>query len=135
MQSPPGLAGYHSRHQRQGRISRHSHSLYLGAGRGKIYDVQTIQETIDFAQRLAMDTVQIMILTPLPGTSFFTRMMAEGEVVPHTYGVKYTMFSMLFTDPGSMSLVNLNRLTGRRGSKNVCFSFSGVRFAPISPAT
>jgi len=43
--------------------------------------VETIRETVDFALRMRIDTVQFLMLTPLPGTSLFARLEAEGRLL------------------------------------------------------
>ncbi|MBF0318713.1 MAG: radical SAM protein [Nitrospirae bacterium] len=51
-------------------------------------DVDTIRKTADFAINLGIDTVQFMILTPLPGTPFFVEMQQSGRLL-HTDWSKY----------------------------------------------
>ncbi|KWT75939.1 B12-binding domain-containing radical SAM protein [Candidatus Magnetominusculus xianensis] len=51
-------------------------------------DVDTIRKTADFAINLGIDTVQFMILTPLPGTPFFFEMQHSGRLL-HTDWSKY----------------------------------------------
>ena len=43
--------------------------------------VETIRETVDFALRLRIDTVQFLMLTPLPGTPLFEKLEAEGRLL------------------------------------------------------
>ena len=91
----------------------HIHGMFvLGA---ETDDVQTIQETIDFAQRLAIDTVQIMILTPLPGTPLFTQMMESGRLL-HTdwskYDVQHVVYRPRLMSPATLQIETL-RAMGR----------------------
>jgi radical SAM superfamily enzyme YgiQ (UPF0313 family) len=91
----------------------HIHGMFvLGA---ETDDVETIQETIDFAQRLAIDTVQIMILTPLPGTSVFTQMMESGRIL-HTdwskYDVQHVVYKPRLMSPAALQIETL-RAMGR----------------------
>jgi len=43
-------------------------------------DVQVIRDTGEFARRAKVDTVQFMILTPLPGTQTYADLEAQGRV-------------------------------------------------------
>ena len=43
--------------------------------------VDTIRDTVDFALRLRIDTVQFLMLTPLPGTPLFEKLEAEGRLL------------------------------------------------------
>ncbi|MEW5919984.1 MAG: radical SAM protein [Bacillota bacterium] len=43
--------------------------------------VETIRETVDFALRLRIDTVQFLMLTPLPGTPLFEKLEREGRLL------------------------------------------------------
>jgi anaerobic magnesium-protoporphyrin IX monomethyl ester cyclase len=40
----------------------------------------TVRQTAEFARKHKIDTVQFMVLTPLPGTAFYDRMDAEGRI-------------------------------------------------------
>ncbi len=43
--------------------------------------VQTIRETVDFALETRIDSVQFMMLTPLPGTPFYEKLEEEGRLL------------------------------------------------------
>ncbi|NLY39211.1 MAG: radical SAM protein [Firmicutes bacterium] len=43
--------------------------------------VQTIRDTVDFALQTRVDSVQFLILTPLPGTQLFKKLEAEGRLL------------------------------------------------------
>lgn len=43
-------------------------------------DVKTIRETVRFARGLKIDTVQFLVLTPLPGTETFEELMEQGRI-------------------------------------------------------
>ncbi|MCG6551358.1 MAG: B12-binding domain-containing radical SAM protein [Candidatus Magnetominusculus sp. LBB02] len=51
-------------------------------------NVDTIRKTADFAINHGIDTIQFMILTPLPGTPFFFEMQQAGRLL-HTDWSKY----------------------------------------------
>ncbi|MBU4194190.1 MAG: B12-binding domain-containing radical SAM protein [Actinobacteria bacterium] len=44
-------------------------------------DRAAIRETVRFAKRTGIDTVQFLILTPLPGTEFYTEMCQQGRII------------------------------------------------------
>lgn len=44
-------------------------------------DVQTVRETVKFALKNKIDTVQFLILTPVPGTRFFKEMDEQGRLL------------------------------------------------------
>jgi radical SAM superfamily enzyme YgiQ (UPF0313 family) len=71
----------------------HIHGMFvLGADTD---DAGTIQETADFAIKLGIDTVQFLILTPLPGTPLFQDMMKTGRII-HTDWSKYDVQHVVF---------------------------------------
>jgi len=91
----------------------HLHGMFvLGA---ETDDVQTIRETVDFAQRLAIDTIQIMILTPLPGTPLFDEMKKTGRLL-HTdwsqYDVQHVVYKPRLMSPATLQIETL-RAMGR----------------------
>lgn len=49
-------------------------------------DVKTIRDTVRFALRHQIDTVQFLILTPTVGTRDYQRMEAEGRLIPEMKG-------------------------------------------------
>lgn len=58
-------------------------------------DVETIKRTADFAIKLKIDTVQFMMLTPLPGTPVFSEMRDSGRLL-HTDWSKYDAHHVVF---------------------------------------
>ncbi len=50
-------------------------------------DAATVAQTADFALQNKIDTVQFLMLTPSPGTSFTERMTAEGRVLTHDWSL------------------------------------------------
>ena len=44
-------------------------------------DAKSAQATVDFARRLGIDTMQLMMITPAPGTRFFDRIAAEHRLI------------------------------------------------------
>ncbi|MEJ2683059.1 MAG: radical SAM protein [Candidatus Sulfobium sp.] len=58
-------------------------------------DVDTIRKTADFASRHGINTVQFMVLTPLPGTAFYKEMKTSGRLL-HNDWSKYDMLHIVF---------------------------------------
>ncbi len=46
---------------------------------------ETIHETIDFSKKAKIDSVQLAILTPLPGTSLYQRLQEENRLYPQSW--------------------------------------------------
>ncbi len=58
-------------------------------------DVDTIRKTVDFAMKLGIDTVQFLMLTPLPGTEIFNEMRDSHRLL-HTDWSKYDAHHVTF---------------------------------------
>ncbi|MFZ5906536.1 MAG: B12-binding domain-containing radical SAM protein [Nitrospirota bacterium] len=87
----------------------HIHGMFvLGADTD---DVETIRGTADFATGQGIDTVQFLILTPLPGTPLFHD-MTEGRRLLHTDWSKYDVQHVVF-EPRLMSPATLQIETFR----------------------
>ncbi|MGM0664988.1 MAG: B12-binding domain-containing radical SAM protein, partial [Thermodesulfobacteriota bacterium] len=91
----------------------HIHGMFvMGA---ETDDVGTIHETVDFAENLGIDTLQIVILTPLPGTPLFSDMMKSGRLL-HTdwskYDVQHAVFKPRLMSPAALQIETL-RAMGR----------------------
>jgi radical SAM superfamily enzyme YgiQ (UPF0313 family) len=71
----------------------HIHGMFvIGADTD---DVDVIQRTVDFAIRNGIDTIQFMVLTPLPGTPLFKEMKENGRLL-HTDWSKYDAHHAVF---------------------------------------
>ena len=70
-------------------------------------DVNTIRETGDFAIKLGIDTMQIMPLTPLPGTPLLDEMRESNRLL-HTdwskYDVQHVVFKPLLMTPAVLQI-------------------------------
>lgn len=87
----------------------HIHGMFvLGADTD---DVETIRGTADFATHLGIDTVQFLILTPLPGTQLFQDMVENGRLL-HRDWSKYDVQHVVFR-PHLMSPTTLQMETFR----------------------
>jgi len=81
----------------------HIHGMFvLGADTD---DVDTIRKTADFARRHHIDTVQFLILTPLPGTPLYAEMVENKKLI-HTNWSKYDAHHVVYK-PATMSPVTL----------------------------
>ncbi len=83
----------------------HIHGMFvLGADTD---DVETIRGTADFATGHGIDTVQFLILTPLPGTPLFNDMM-ESRRLLHTdwskYDVQHVVFKPWLMSPATLQV-------------------------------
>jgi radical SAM superfamily enzyme YgiQ (UPF0313 family) len=89
----------------------HIHGMFvLGADTD---DVETIRGTADFATGNGIDTIQFLILTPLPGTPLFHDMMESGRLL-HTdwskYDVQHVVFSPMLISPAILQIETFNAM-------------------------
>lgn len=68
-------------------------------------DVHTIRQTVKFAKRMEIETVQFIMLTPLPGTPVFKAMEEEGRLLSRDWSY-YDGHHVVFK-PRKMSFVDL----------------------------
>jgi anaerobic magnesium-protoporphyrin IX monomethyl ester cyclase len=71
--------------------------------------LQTIQETLDFALKNRIDTVQFLILTPLPGTRTFSELEQGGRLLTRDWNL-YDAHHVVF-QPAQMSAYELQKAT------------------------
>jgi radical SAM superfamily enzyme YgiQ (UPF0313 family) len=71
--------------------------------------LQTIEETLDFALKNCIDTVQFLILTPLPGTKTFFDLEQEGRLLTRDWNL-YDAHHVVF-QPWQMSPYELQTAT------------------------
>ncbi|MFH1653094.1 MAG: radical SAM protein [Pseudomonadota bacterium] len=74
-------------------------------------DRNTIKETLKFAKKIDLTTVQFLILTPLPGTPVFNKMEAEGRLISRDWGY-YDAHHVVFK-PKKISMFELQKETVR----------------------
>lgn len=87
----------------------HIHGMFvLGADTDS---TDTIRQTLDFAIRNGLDTIQIIALTPLPGTKIFDEMRGAGRIL-HTDWSKYNLQHVVFK-PAQMSAATLQLETSK----------------------
>ncbi|MBI5739093.1 MAG: radical SAM protein [Nitrospirae bacterium] len=68
-------------------------------------DIQTIRKTQRFANRLEIESIQFMVLTPLPGTPVFEEIKEQGRLL-HTDWSKYDAHHAVF-EPKLMTAAEL----------------------------
>lgn len=90
----------------------HIHGMFvLGADTDNI---ETIKKTADFAINLGIDTIQFLILTPLPGTPLFYEMKETGRLI-HTDWSKYDTHHVVFIpkriDPLTLQIETINAMS------------------------
>lgn len=59
-------------------------------------DIKTIRQTVRFAKKEKVDSVQIMILTPLPGTETYDELKKEGRLLSDVGWDKYDAHHVVF---------------------------------------
>ncbi len=100
--NPRTLAAYNKKQSRTDIVSCiravksygiHIHGMFVfGADTD---DIGTIRDTASFARDLGIDSVQFMILTPLPGTSFYAEMEKSGRLI-HKDWSRYDSHHVVF---------------------------------------
>jgi radical SAM superfamily enzyme YgiQ (UPF0313 family) len=69
-------------------------------------DIETIRNTAKFAKKLDIDSIQFMVLTPLPGTPVFEELKSSGRLI-HTDWSKYDAHHAVF-EPTLMTAFELH---------------------------
>jgi radical SAM superfamily enzyme YgiQ (UPF0313 family) len=72
---------------------------------------KTIKETVKFAIKHAIDTVQFLNITPLPGTAFYEQMKAAGRIISFDWSL-YDGHHVV-TQPAKMTAYKLQRASLR----------------------
>lgn len=76
------------------------HGMFMLGGEGDT--VQSIRETVEFALDVHIDTVQFLVLTPLPGTPLFEQLDAEGRLLTrkwHLYDGQHVVYRPARLEP------------------------------------
>lgn len=87
----------------------HRHKIMVEAGLifGFDHDDETVFDTtVAFAEAIKVDTAHFAILTPLPGTHTFHRMVSDGRVTSFDWG-RYDLYHAVF-EPTRMSQATLD---------------------------
>jgi radical SAM superfamily enzyme YgiQ (UPF0313 family) len=85
------------------------HGMFVFGGDAD--DIRTIRSTQKFARHLNINSVQFMMLTPLPGTSVFDELMHQGRIIHKDWG-KYDAHHAVF-EPELMTAFELHTETFR----------------------
>ncbi len=93
-------------------------------------DRQTIDETVRFARRMKIDTVQFMVLTPLPGTETFFELRQQGRLLEEDWS-KFSGHHVVFK-PQLLSAYELQKEAAIRAMRRFyslwqCWKF-GLQF-------
>ncbi|RJQ50666.1 MAG: radical SAM protein [Nitrospiraceae bacterium] len=76
-------------------------------------DIQTIRNTQKFAKKLDIDSIQFMMLTPLPGTPVFEEIKAQGRLL-HTdwsrYDAHHAVFEPILMTPFELHVETLKAM-------------------------
>lgn len=78
-------------------------------------DVQTIYDTVDFAKKMKIDSVQFLILTPLPGTPVYDNLNHANRIFNHDWSY-YDGHNVVF-EPAKMTAYELQVETFRAMNK------------------
>jgi radical SAM superfamily enzyme YgiQ (UPF0313 family) len=73
-------------------------------------DRETIKETVRFAKRSGIDTVQFLVLTPLPGTETYDELCAQGRIFVDDWA-KFSGHHVVF-HPAKMTPFQLQKWSG-----------------------
>ncbi|MGM0652107.1 MAG: B12-binding domain-containing radical SAM protein [Bacillota bacterium] len=95
---------------------------------------ETIRETAEFAVEARIDTVQFMILTPMPGTPFFDQLEQEGRILSYDWSLydgHHTVLEPLSMTPEELQRETVKALKEFYSLKNV---FKNVKFTGWSSA-
>ena len=76
-------------------------------------DIDTIRKTADFAIKAKIDTVQFMMLTPLPGTPIFFEMKDNKRLLHNDwskYDAHHVVFSPVLMKPETLHIETLRAM-------------------------
>ncbi len=76
------------------------HGMFVFGGDGDT--AETIRETADFAVEAKIDSVQFMMLTPMPGTPFYEQLESEGRIINYDWSLydgHYAVFKPALMTP------------------------------------
>jgi len=88
-------------------VSIRIHGMFVFGG--DTDDMETIRSTEKFASRLNINSIQFMMLTPLPGTPVFDELARQGRII-HTHWAKYDAHHAVF-EPKLMTAFELHTET------------------------
>jgi len=80
---------------------------------GEADTAETIRETADFAVKTGIDTIQFMMLTPMPGTPFFEKLENEGRIINYDWSLydgHYAVFKPARMTPEELQVETVRAL-------------------------
>lgn len=83
------------------------HGMFVFGGEGDT--VQTIHDTVDFCRKVRVDTLQYLMLTPLPGTPLFNDLQSQGRLITRDWDLYDGHHAVFY--PGKMSPQDLQNET------------------------
>ncbi|KJR41949.1 Radical SAM domain-containing protein [Candidatus Magnetoovum chiemensis] len=94
------------------------HGMFVFGSDFDTYD--TIKQTVDFAINMKIDSIQCMVITPLPGTEFFDDMISTNRLY-HTdwskYDIPHVFFKPALIEPETLHLETLKAMRAFYSSK------------------
>ncbi|MBU1671956.1 MAG: B12-binding domain-containing radical SAM protein [Actinobacteria bacterium] len=78
-------------------------------------DKQTIRDTVRFARKSGIDTVQFLVLTPLPGTETYDELCSEGRIFVDDWS-KFSGHHVVY-EPAKMSPFKLQKEIGLKAMR------------------
>ncbi|QWR76596.1 B12-binding domain-containing radical SAM protein [Candidatus Magnetomonas plexicatena] len=76
-------------------------------------EITTIRQTVDFAIEQGIDTIQLMILTPLPGTPFYNDMLTSGRLIHQDWAkfdAHHVTFKPMIMNPQTLHMETLKAM-------------------------
>lgn len=110
-----------------------THGMFVFGGEND--DVQSLRETVSFALRNSIDTVQFMVLTPLPGTQYFRQMESEDRLLTrewHLYDGQHVVYQPKKMSPYELqreAFKGMKRFYNLRECMRMVFGLDFIKFA------
>ncbi|MCD6385898.1 radical SAM protein [Candidatus Sumerlaeota bacterium] len=95
------------------RYKIHIHGMFIFGSDED--DIQTIYDTVDFAKKMKVDSVQFLILTPLPGTPVYNNLRQTSRIFNHDWSY-YDGHNVVY-EPAKMTAYELQVETFRAMNK------------------
>ncbi|MGQ9552905.1 MAG: B12-binding domain-containing radical SAM protein [Anaerolineae bacterium] len=90
--------------------------------------VESIRATVDFAIEHGIDTVQFLVLTPVPGTAFFERMESAGRIITKDwtlYDGHHVVTRTMNMSPYELQLEAVRAMSRFYSAREVASAFTG----------
>jgi radical SAM superfamily enzyme YgiQ (UPF0313 family) len=98
--------------------------------------VESIRATVDFAVNEGIDTVQFLVLTPVPGTAFFQRMEAQGRIISKDWSLydgHHVVIRTMNLSPYELQVEAIRAMSRFYSAKEVASAMAGdvARTVPL----